>query len=90
MPRMHHPIPIPQPIEKATPRRSVVCSSGEDADCSALARPTSSEAALIATASETWQNTKQVLINWVVVSNISYVHPYLGKISNLTNIFQMG
>ena len=27
---------------------------------------------------------------WVVVSNIFYVHPYLGKISNLTNIFQMG
>ena len=28
--------------------------------------------------------------NWVVVSNIVYFHPYLGKISNLTNIFQMG
>ena len=28
--------------------------------------------------------------NWVVVSNIFYFHPYLGKISNLTNIFQMG
>ena len=27
---------------------------------------------------------------WVVVSNISYFHPYLGKWSNLTNIFQMG
>ena len=26
----------------------------------------------------------------VVVSNILYFHPYLGKISNLTNIFQMG
>ena len=26
----------------------------------------------------------------MVVSNIFYVHPYLGKISNLTNIFQMG
>ena len=26
----------------------------------------------------------------VVVSNIFYFHPYLGKISNLTNIFQMG
>ena len=25
---------------------------------------------------------------WVVVSNIFYFHPYLGKISNLTNIFQ--
>ena len=31
-----------------------------------------------------------VLQNWVVVSNIFYVHPYLGKISNLTNIFQRG
>ena len=27
---------------------------------------------------------------WVVVSNIFHVHPYLGKWSNLTNIFQMG
>ena len=25
----------------------------------------------------------------MVVSNIFYFHPYLGKISNLTNIFQM-
>ncbi len=28
--------------------------------------------------------------DWVVVSNIFYFHPYLGKWSNLTNIFQMG
>ena len=27
---------------------------------------------------------------YLVVSNIFYVHPYLGKWSNLTNIFQMG
>ena len=27
---------------------------------------------------------------WVVVSNIFYFHPYLGKWSILTNIFQMG
>ena len=27
---------------------------------------------------------------WVVVSNIFYFHPYLGKWSHLTNIFQMG
>ena len=26
----------------------------------------------------------------MVVSNIFYFHPYLGKISNLTNVFQMG
>ena len=26
----------------------------------------------------------------VVVSNIFYFHPYLGKITILTNIFQMG
>ena len=26
----------------------------------------------------------------MVVSNIFYFHPYLGKISNLTNIFEMG
>ena len=28
--------------------------------------------------------------NWVVVSNMFYFHPFLGKWSNLTNIFQMG
>ena len=27
---------------------------------------------------------------WVVVSNIFYVHPYLGKIPIVTNIFEMG
>ena len=30
------------------------------------------------------------MIIWLVVSNIFYFHPYLGKWSNLTNIFQMG
>ena len=30
------------------------------------------------------------MINWVVVSNIFYFHPNLGKWSNLTNVFQMG
>ena len=29
-------------------------------------------------------------ITWLVVSNMFYFHPYLGKISNLTNIFQLG
>ena len=29
-------------------------------------------------------------MNWVVVSNIFYFHPYLGKIPMLTNILQMG
>ena len=33
---------------------------------------------------------KQTSQNWVVVSNIFYFHPYLGKISILTNVFQMG
>ena len=28
--------------------------------------------------------------DWVVVSNIVYFHPYLGKIPILTNIFQGG
>ena len=28
--------------------------------------------------------------DWVVVPDIFYVHPYLGKIPILTNIFQMG
>ena len=31
-----------------------------------------------------------LVVVWVVVSNIFYFHPYLGKISNLTDIFQMG
>ena len=30
----------------------------------------------------------QHLFFWVVVSNIFYFHPYLGKIPMLTNIFQ--
>ena len=30
------------------------------------------------------------MIYWVVVSNIFHFYPYLGKISNLTNIFGMG
>ena len=29
-------------------------------------------------------------IDWMVVSNIFYFYPYLGKIPNLTNIFQRG
>ena len=31
-----------------------------------------------------------LVVNWVVVSNIFYFHLYLGKWSNLTNVFQMG
>ena len=31
-----------------------------------------------------------MVLNWVVVSNSFYFHPYLGEWSNLTNIFQMG
>ena len=31
-----------------------------------------------------------VIVIWVVVSNIFYFHPYLGKWSNFTNIFQRG
>ena len=31
-----------------------------------------------------------IMFDWVVVSNIFYFHPYLGKIPNLTNIFQRG
>ena len=30
------------------------------------------------------------LYSWVVVANMFYVHPYLGKIPILTNIFQRG
>ena len=31
-----------------------------------------------------------LILYWLVVSNIFYFHPYLGKWSSLTNIFQMG
>ena len=31
-----------------------------------------------------------LIIDWVVVSNMFYFHPYLGKLSNLANIFQVG
>ena len=39
-----------------------------------------------------WCQTRDMwqLENWVVVWNIFYFHPYLGKWSSLTNIFQMG
>ena len=40
-----------------------------------------------------WEKSNLMVLvygNWVVVSNIFYFHPYLGKVSNLTNIFQMG
>ena len=47
-----------------------------------------------------WELKKQIVWNqllldtqirlWVVVSNIFYVHPYLGKIPIFTTIFQMG
>ena len=36
------------------------------------------------------QNFQESQKKWVVVSNIFYFHPYLGKTSNLTNIFQRG
>ena len=36
-----------------------------------------------------WKNVGQKII-YVVVSNICYFHPYLGKWSDLTNIFQTG
>ena len=36
------------------------------------------------------RNSRKCVITWLVVSNIFYFHPYLGKWSNLTNIFQMG
>ena len=40
---------------------------------------------------EGWNlNEANEVNDWVVVSNIFYFHPYLGKWSNLTNIFQMG
>ena len=40
---------------------------------------------------EQWKKGPLVVqLIWVVVSNIFYVHPYLGKIPILTNIFQRG
>ena len=36
------------------------------------------------------KSTTPVKVSWVVVSNIFYFHPYLGKIPILTNIFQIG
>ena len=37
-----------------------------------------------------WMSTGNKNIFYLVVSNIFYFHPYLGKIPILTNIFQMG
>ena len=38
----------------------------------------------------TWGWIQSKIFSWVVVSKIFYFHPYLGRWSNLTNIFQMG
>ena len=40
--------------------------------------------------SSPFQGIHDSLIIWVVVSSIFYFHPYSGKWSNLTHIFQMG
>ena len=40
---------------------------------------------VIASISRGWKSSF-----WLVVSNIFYFHPYLGKIPILTHIFQMG
>ena len=37
-----------------------------------------------------WQQIGGLWLIWLVVSNIFYFHPYLGKISNLTSIFFKG
>jgi len=37
-----------------------------------------------------FQPFRKQIQDWLVVSNIFYFHPYLGKIPILTNIFQMG
>ena len=37
-----------------------------------------------------WQKHDEKDYSVIKVSNIFYVHPYLGRWSNLTNIFQMG
>ena len=39
---------------------------------------------------DTPKNVEKVSHSWVVVANIFYFHPYLGKIPILTNIFQRG
>ena len=39
---------------------------------------------------KTLETVGNLFLICVVVSNIFYFHPYLGKWSNLTNIFQMG
>ena len=40
--------------------------------------------------SAAWLRLGKIQVNWAVVSNIFYFHPYLGKIPILTNIFQRG
>ena len=39
---------------------------------------------------DSWSCNMSDMNDWVVVSKLFYFHPYLGKMSNLANIFQMG
>ena len=45
----------------------------------------------LTTGETTTCRTQQEIIKviWLVVSNVFYFHPYLGKIPNLTHIFQV-
>ena len=52
--------------------------------------PPQSESAMPPTGSEKKGSPWEIKVTWVVVSNVFYFHPYLGKIPILTNIFQMG
>ena len=55
---------------------------------------TTQEPASVPLKNPLWNATRSHFFCWtyslVVVSNIFYFHPYLGKISHLTNIFQTG
>ena len=53
-------------------------------------KKTSPEKVLMDSKHRSLRGIRRILDVWVVVSNIFYFYPQLGKIPILTNIFQMG
>ena len=83
----------------ATPKTSEISSQPPNAtlhpeearSCGEKTAPKSGSSRVVAlVVKEGWRNGMPEIDNWLVVSKIFYFHPYLGKIPNLTNIFQRG
>ena len=75
-----HGLPRPEPMAKWVDEAMALCMP-----LCGIAKEVSSR--------QKWQlpnRCRNEMTNWMVVSNVFYFHPYLGKVSILTNIFQRG